>query len=316
MARSIWTGALSVGLVNVPVKLFSAVEDRSVHFHQFQEGTDERIRYRRVAESSGEEVPLERIVNGYEVRKGQYVMVTPDELESVEPERSRAIELEDFVDLDDIDPIYFQRTYYAAPADDSAVKPFVLLHRAMTDANRAGIARFVMRQKQHLAAVRPGEEVLLVETMHFADEVRDPARLDEVQSLRQQVRTADRERRMATQLIETLTTDWDPTRYPDTHRERVLELIEAKARGEEVVTERPQEPAKVVDLMGALEESMREARQRRGGDGKAKESKAKRGRRLSGRSRDELYEEAQRRDIAGRSKMSKDQLVDALREAS
>jgi DNA end-binding protein Ku len=314
MARSIWTGALSVGLVNVPVKLFSAVEGRSVHFHQFEEGTDERIRYRRVAERSGKEVPLERIVNGYEVHKGQYVMVTREELEGVEPERSRAIELEDFVDLDDIDPIYFQRTYYAAPADDSAVKPFVLLHQAMTDANRAGIARFVMREKQYLAAVRPGEEVLLVETMHYADEVRDPAKIDEVQSLRKQVHPSDRERRMATQLIDALTTDWDPARYPDTHRERVLELIETKARGEEVVTERPREPAKVVDLTAALEESMQEARQRHGRDGRAK--RGTRGRKLSGRSREDLYEEAQRRGIPGRSKMSKDELVDALQEAS
>lgn len=317
MARSIWTGALSFGLVNVPVKLFSAVEEKDVHFHQFQAGTGERIRNRRVAEGSGKEVPYDDIVKGYEVRDGEYVMLTPEELDSVEPERSRTIDLEDFVELDEIDPIHYAHTYYAAPADEAAVKAFVLLHTAMREANRAGIARFVMRGKEYLAAVRPGDDVLLVETMHFPDEIRDPAALDEVQAMREaDVEAPERERRMAQQIIDSLTTDWDPSRYRDTHRERVLELIETKARGEEVVVERAPERAPVVDLMAALEASVRDAGQRRRGGGERRGGGDRDRDRLADRSREELYEEAQERDIPGRSKMSKEELIDALRQAS
>lgn len=316
MPRSVWTGALSFGLVNVPVKLFAATQDKDVHFHQFKAGTGQRIRYMRVAEGTDEEVPLDEIVKGYEVRDGEYVMVTPEELESVEPERSRTIDLESFVDLDEVDPIFFERTYYLAPADEAAAKPFALLHTAMSETNRAGIARFVMREKQYLVAVRPGEDVLLVETMHFPDEVRDPHDIEEVKVLEGDVRTQSREREMAQQLVEMLAAPWEPDRYHDTHRERVLELIEAKDRGEEVVVERPPEPAPVVDLMAALEESVRSGRrQHRRGAGRRREGEGTGGR-LADRSREELYEEAQRRDIPGRSKMSKRELIDALRAAS
>jgi len=310
-----WTGALSFGLVNVPVKLFSAVEDKGVHFHQFQEGTGARVRNKRVVEGSDEEVPYDDIVKGYEIGKDRYVMVTPEELDAVEPERSKVIELEDFVDLDEVDPMYFDRTYYLVPADESAVKPFALLHAAMRDANRAGIARFVMRDKQYLAAVRPGDRVLLVETMHFPDEVRDPQAIDEAKPLKG-VRTSPRERQMAERLIDMLTTSWDPSRYRDTYRERVLDLIHAKDRGEEVVTEAPQERPAVVDLMAALEASLedpRHAARREGGRRTARRG-ADRG--PSERSREELYEEAQRRGIPGRSRMSKEELADALQEAS
>ncbi|MFP3900474.1 MAG: Ku protein [Acidimicrobiia bacterium] len=307
MPRSVWTGALSFGLVNVPVKLFAATQDKSVHFHQFKAGTGQRIRYKRVAEGTDDEVPYEEIVKGYEVRDGEYVMVTPEELDSVEPERSRTIDLESFVDLDEVDPIYFQRTYYMAPADESAAKPFELLRTAMGESNRAGIARFVMREKEYLVAVRPGDDVLLVETMHFPDEVRDPHDIEEVEPLEGDLHTERREREMAQQLIEMLATSWEPERYHDTHRERVLELIEAKDRGEEVVVERPPEPAPVVDLMAALEESVRSGRRR---------DREGAGGRLADRSREELYEEAKRRDIPGRSRMSKRELIDALRAAS
>jgi DNA end-binding protein Ku len=339
MARSIWTGALSFGLVNVPVKLFSAIDEKDVHFHQFQDGTGERIRNRRVAEGSGEEVPYEDIVKGYEVRKGEYVMLTPEELEAVEPERSRTIDLEDFVDLDEIDPIYFQRTYYLAPANDAAAKAFALLRTAMSDANRAGIARFVMRDKEYLAAVRPMKAakdggLLVVDTMYFADEVRDPAEIAKSGGVGGRKRPAERERRMAEQLIESLSRGWDPGRYRDSYRERLLKLVKTKARGDEVVVEEPPEPAPVLDLMSALEASVRDAggrgrgrerrrggeRRRRGrGRGERRRGRGERagdGRRLTALSREELYEQAQQRRIAGRSRMSKDELIDALRQAS
>lgn len=264
MARAIWSGAISFGLVNVPVKLFSATETRDVSFHQFQEGTGQRIRYKRVAAESGEEVGYDDIVKGYEVDKGRHVLVSPEELESVEPGRSHTIEIEDFVDLDRIDPVYYEKTYYLAPAKGAgAEKSYALLRRAMEDANKVAVARFVLRTKQYLAAIRPARGVLVLETMFFADEVRDPQRdIDDVPG--DDVELGERERRIAGQLIESLTSDWEPERYHDTYRERVLELIGRKAEGEEVVVEAAAaEGGEVVDLMAALEASVAAARQSR-----------------------------------------------------
>ncbi len=264
MARAIWSGAISFGLVNVPVKLFSATEAKDVSFHQFQEGTGQRIRYRRVAEESGEEVGFDDIVKGYEIDKGRHVLVTPDELESVDPGRSHTIEIEDFVDLDEIDPVYFEKTYYLAPAKGAgADKSYALLRQAMEDANKVAIARFVLRTKQYLAAVRPARGALVLETMFFADEVRDPAQdIDDLPG--DDVELGERELRIAGQLIESLSSDWEPERYHDTYRERVLELIARKAEGDEIVTERAAEDdGKVVDLMAALEASVAAARQER-----------------------------------------------------
>jgi DNA end-binding protein Ku len=264
MARAIWSGAISFGLVNVPVKLFSATETRDVSFHQFQEGTGQRIRYKRVAAESGEEVGYDDIVKGYEVDKGRHVLVSPEELESVEPGRSHTIEIEDFVDLDRIDPVYYEKTYYLAPAKGAgAEKSYALLRRAMEDANKVAVARFVLRTKQYLAAIRPARGVLVLETMFFADEVRDPQRdIDDVPG--DDVELGERERRIAGQLIESLTSDWEPERYHDTYRERVLELVGRKAEGEEVVVEAAAaEGGEVVDLMAALEASVAAARQGR-----------------------------------------------------
>ncbi len=275
MARAIWSGAISFGLVNVPVKLFSATETKDVSFHQFQEGTGQRIRYRRVAEESGEEVGFDDIVKGYEIDKGRHVLVTPGELESVEPGKSHTIEIEDFVDLDEIDPVYFEKTYYLAPAKGAgADKSYALLRRAMEDANKVAIARFVLRTKQYLAAVRPARGALVLETMFFADEVRDPkADIDEVPG--DDVELGERERKIAGQLIESLSSDWEPERYHDTYRERVLELIGRKAEGDEIVTERAAEDdGKVVDLMAALEASVAAARQGRAKGSKTKGAKA------------------------------------------
>lgn len=327
MPRAIWTGSLGFGLVNVPVKLYSATEDKDVHFHQLTADTGERIRYKRVAEESGKEVAYADIVKGYEVESGRFVTVTSEELEGVEPGRSRTIEIEDFVDLDEVDPVYFQKTYYIAPADsDTASKPYALLRQTMEEAGKVGIARFVLRNKQHLAAVRPRSDILVLETMYFADEVRIPDRIDEIDP-EAAPSISEREKAAAMQLVQALSSEWEPTKYEDTYRTRVLELIEAKAQGEDVVVQ-PEvaEPTNVVDLMKVLEASVNEARQRRtgggsggsasGGAGRASRSGGGRGSDddLDERSKEELYEEAQKHDIAGRSKMSKEELVEALRE--
>ena len=223
MPRAIWTGSISFGLVNVPVKLFTATEDRSVGFHQFDPESGERIRYQRVTEQSGKEVEYKSIVKGYELEDGSHVLITPEELEAVEPGKSRTIDIEDFIDLDDVDPVYFDKTYHLAPADQAAAKPYALLREAMKESNRVAIARFVMRAKQSLAAIRVASsddgdagDVLVLETMHFGDEVRSPADIREMKVLDDGVEINDRERAAATSLVESLTTDWDPAKYTDT----------------------------------------------------------------------------------------------------
>lgn len=306
MARPVWTGSISFGLVNLPVKLYSAVEDHSVRFHNFERGSGERIRHRRVAEDSGHEVGYDDIVKGYEIRPGEHVIVEQEELEAVEPGRSRSVEIEDFVDLASVDPVHFDRTYYLAPADEGAARAYRLLQTVLDDAGKVGVARFAMRGKQHLAAVRPLDGVLAIETMHFADEVRDPKALDGI-DLVEAVEVGDRELDAARQLVDSLSTEWDLEEYEDTYRQRVLELIERKAEGESVVVDEPEESGgQVLDLMAALEASVSEAKQRRAGTAGE----------FDDMTRDELYEEAQRRDIDGRSSMSKPELLRALKQAS
>lgn len=320
MPRAIWTGSISFGLVNVPVKLFTATEDRSVGFHQFDPDSGERIRYQRVTQESGKEVEYKSIVKGYELEDGSHVLITPEELEAVEPGRSRTIDIEDFIDLDDVDPVYFDKTYHLAPADQAAAKPYALLREAMKDSNRVAIARFVMRAKQSLAAIRVASsddddagDVLVLETMHFGDEVRSPAHIREMRVLDDGIEITERERAAATSLVESLTSDWDPEQYTDTYRERVLDLVARKADGERIVTEKPEEPkASVTDLMAVLEASVNEARQKRGDAPRASGRARTPDTDYASMSKDELYEEAQRRDIDGRSKMTKDELVAAL----
>ena len=280
MARVIWTGALAFGLVNIPVGLYAATEDRTVHFNQFQKGTSDRIRYKRVNERTGEEVNYRDIVKGREVDDDTYVLLTDDELESVEPGRTRTIDITDFVDLAEVDPIYFQRTYYLAPRGDGADRSYELLHKAMADTNRAGIATLVMRSKEYLVAVRPQAEILALETMYFADEIRDAVEATGYEPSGQPARP--RELTIARQLIESMTTDWDPARYVDTYRERVEELIESKRTGETIETAAPApQPSKVVDLTETLRRSVEEARGRRT-DGSAASSDRSGGSRSSG----------------------------------
>ena len=264
MARSIWTGALAFGLVNIPVGLYAATEDRTVHFNQFQKGTSDRIRYKRVNERTGDEVNYRDIVKGREVDDDTYVLLTDDELEAVEPGRTRTIDITNFVDLAEVDPIYFQRTYYLAPRGDGADRSYELLHQAMAATNRVGIATFVMRSKEYLVAVRPQQEVLALETMYFADEIRDAIEATGYEPSGQQAKP--RELTIARQLIESMTTDWDPASYHDSYRERVEELIESKRTGEKIETAAPAPRAsKVVDLTETLRRSVEEARGRRTG---------------------------------------------------
>jgi len=276
MARPIWTGSLSFGLVNVPVGLYSAIEQKDIRFHQFQEGTKRRVHNQRVAEGTKKEVPYEKVVKGYEVGKNKWVMVEPEDLQAVEPGPSRTIEIEDFVALEEIDPVYYEKPYYLAPtAKSGAEHSYQLLRAAMERADRVGIARFVMRGKQYLAAVRPRGDVLVLETLYFHDEVRDPAKV--IADLPGKGRTNQRELDIALQLIESLTTDWKPERYDDTYRERVLDMIKRKGKGEEIESpERERDSGEVVDLMEALRESLerggRTSPSRRASTSRAKQS--------------------------------------------
>jgi DNA end-binding protein Ku len=256
MARAIWSGSISFGLLNVPVKLYSAVSKKNVSFRELRAEDGSRIRHKRVAEADGEEVPYEEIVKGYEIAPEQYVVLTREELEELDPKKTRAIEIQDFVDLDEIDPIYFDHPYYLGP-DKGAEKAYALLVKAMKESNKVAIARFVLRNKENLAAIRPMGDVLTMATMRFADEVVSPDEIEEVGSENGES-PKKQELEMAKQLIDSLAGEFEPTKYEDEYRNELLDLIERKAKGEAVVSavsEEP-EPTKAPDLMAALEESL------------------------------------------------------------
>jgi len=259
MARAIWTGALSFGLVNVPVGLFSATEDKSIRFNQFQAGTPDRVRMKRVNERTGEEVPYDQIVKGYDLGGGEYVIVTPEELASVAPGASRTIDISDFVELGDIDPLYFDRSYYLAPVGKGSDRAYALLLEAMSTMHKVALGQFVMRDHQYLVAVRPHADALVLETLRFGDEVRDAS--DEVDGIPVEASFEARELEMARLLIDSMATEWDPEKYHDTYRAQVEELIERKRQGATIVTEVAEAPpAPVVDLLAALEASVDAAR--------------------------------------------------------
>jgi DNA end-binding protein Ku len=262
MPRSIWSGAISFGLVSIPVKLYNAVTKKSVSFNQLDRRDQARIRYRKVNAGTGDEVPDDEIVKGYEVSKGRYVVVDPDELEPFLPSATHSIDLEEFVALDEIDPIFFDSAYYLAP--DKVLKPYALLVKAMEEAGRVAIGRFVMRNKQYVAAVRAVDGRLLLSTMTYADELVDPKTIDEFSGL-DEIDVSDRELAMASQLVESLTGAFEPERFRDEYREQVLDLIEKKAAGEEFEVPVPAATAPaVVDLMAALEASVEAAKEARG----------------------------------------------------
>ncbi|HEY6909121.1 MAG TPA: Ku protein [Myxococcales bacterium] len=259
MPRPIWSGSISFGLVSVPVKLFSATSQKEVRFHMLHDKDGGRIHQKRVCSIDGDEVPWEHIVKGYEISKGRYVSVTREELEAFNPRATKAIEIEDFVDLDQIDPIYYESTYYLVP-DKGASKPYALLAEAMKRAGKVGVARFVLRTRQYLAAVRPMGKALAISTMLHADEIVAQDELDGLPDSHS--KPGERELKMAEQLIGSLQSDFDPKKYKDDYREQVLALLERKAEGEEIVAEEPaHEPrGKVVNLMDALQKSLAAAK--------------------------------------------------------
>ncbi|WP_406423699.1 Ku protein [Streptomyces sp. NBC_01589] len=335
MARAIWTGVITFGLASVPVGLYTAVGDHTVHFHQLQRGSADRVRNRRVNERTGEEVAAEDTVKGFEVAEGEYVVVERDELNEIAPGRSQTIDISDFVDLGDVEPVYFDRTYYIAPRGKEYTKVYELLRAALAEAGKAGIATFVMRGKQYLTALRAEDKLLVLQTLHWADEVRDPGQ--ELPELLSGRAGKGKERDMAIQLIDALGAPWDPARYRDTYQEKVRELVRAKAEGEEIaVAEEAPQATNVVDLMALLQGSLDQAQGSREEESTAPQQKRTATKKAppkaarasaSGRGRGggkselrqltktDLYQRATEQGIAGRSKMSRDELVEALARA-
>jgi DNA end-binding protein Ku len=257
--RAIWSGSISFGLVNIPVKAYTAVRAHTVHFHELQKGTGARVRHKKVSERTGKEIDGKNIELGYEVSSGKYVTVDPDELAELRPRTTRVIDISDFVALDDIDPIYYERTYWLAPSDDTAGRPYLLLLAAMEKENRVGIGTVVMRRKQYLGAIRPLDGALALSTMRFADEVVDRSAIEQLPSRRTKPRPA--EIKLAKSIIDALASKWDPERYHDTYAEDVRRIIKQRAAGKTVKAEEPAGgPGPVIDLMEALEASVASAR--------------------------------------------------------
>lgn len=255
MPRAIWSGAISFGLVNVPVKLYSATSPKTVRFNQLHAEDGGRLRQKRVCSIDGEEVPYDQIVKGYEVSPDRYVIVTQEELDALDPRATKTIDIEEFVDLSEIDPVYYDSAYHIAPATGGA-KAYQLLLSAMEEAGKVAIGRFVLRSRQQLCALRPADGVLTLSTMLYGDEVNAPDRIDELEALGE-VEANDREVAMARQLIDSLSAPFEPEKFRDDYRARVLELIERKAAGEEIAVQPVAErPSEVPDLMAALEASL------------------------------------------------------------
>ncbi|HST69801.1 MAG TPA: Ku protein [Solirubrobacterales bacterium] len=277
MARAIWSGTISFGLLNVPVRMYSAVARRNIALREIRESDSARIKHRRVAEGTDEEVPYENIVKAYELSPGQYVPLSKDEMSALAPEKTRAIDVQDFVDIEEIDPMYFDSPYYLGPAD-GAEKAYSLLAAAMESSGKAAISRFVFRNKEHLSAIRASDGVLTLTTMRFHDEVVPPSELDDAFPDKKP-KVAKKEQQMAEQLIDSLSTAFEPDSYRDEYREQLLGLIEQKAEGKEIVAPEAEAPkaTKAPDLMAALEESIAAVKDKGGssGDGSKKPAKSK-----------------------------------------
>jgi DNA end-binding protein Ku len=275
MARAIWSGTISFGLLNVPVRMFSAVARRSIGLREIRESDSARIKHRRFAEGTDEEVPYENIVKAYELSPGQYVPLSKDEMAALAPEKTRAIDVQDFVDIEEIDPMYFDSPYYLGPAD-GAEKAYSLLASAMESSGKAAIARFVFRNKEHLSAIRASDGVLTLTTMRFHDEVVPPSELDDALPDKKP-KVAKKEQQMAEQLIDSLSTEFEPNQYRDEYREQLLALIEQKAEGKEIVAPEAEAPkeTKAPDLMAALEQSIAAVKEKGGAGKKPAKSKSK-----------------------------------------
>lgn len=315
--RSIWSGNITFGLITIPVKLYTAVSSDRIDFDMLHEKDGARIRYKRVCEREDVEVPWDEIVKGYEIHEGEYVTFTHDELDELDVDTMRAIDIDTFVELSDIDPIYFDKTYYVAP-QEGGEKAYQLLVRALGEQERVGVAKFAMRQKEHLCALRVKDDMFVLETMHWPAEIRDP----DIDTLDARVKVREREVEMAMSLVDQLTGPFEPDRYRNTFEQQLRAAAEAKLEGKEVtVTPEADKAEPVGDLMEMLRASLDAAKagkkptrakqkpSARSGDGDRPRSKAW----LLDRSRDELYELAQKEDVKGRSDMTKDELADALR---
>jgi DNA end-binding protein Ku len=310
MPRALWTGSVSFGLVNVPVRLYSAVSEHKLQFHFVHEKDESPIGYQKICKLEEKPVPDKEIVKAFEYRKGEYVYMEDEDFEAARVEGSKTIEITDFVPYEQIDPIYFAHTYYAGP-QEGAEKVYSLLVKAMEDSELAAIAKFVMRDRQYLGALRVREGTITLEQLHFADEVRS------AKEIRPKLaRIEKRELEMAQQLIDNFSGDWKPEQYKDTYRDALCEVIEAKRRGEEIHIAAQPEEEEPTDLMAALRASL-EAHQRQGGARQPnRSSNGARGGSLDRLSKSELEERARKAEIEGRSKMSKQELIEALRSAA
>jgi DNA end-binding protein Ku len=314
VARPIWSGAINFGLVTIPVELYSATEDHTVSFRQFERGTSDRIRYKRVNERTGKEVAFSDIVKGADLGGGEYVIIEPEELDAIAPGRSRTIDINSFVDLDEIDPIHFQRTYWLAPAKEEYGRSYGLLLQAMEKTNRAGVATFVMRGKEYLTAVRAGDGLLVLNTLLVPADIRDPAQ--ELKSLPEITTARGKELDMAVNLIESMTDEWRPEEYHDSYTEQVEKLIDTKREGKEIVaSEEPSEPTKVVDLFEALSRSVETRKKGRSSSSSKSSSKSSSAKDLDDLSKADLDKLAKELEIKGRSKMNRDELAKAVAEA-
>lgn len=304
MARPVWNGALSLGLVTVPVALYSATRSHSVPFRQIERGTTDRIRLQRVNERTGDEVDYSDVAKGYETRNDEIIEVEPEELADIAPGRSRSLDIERFVNLAEIDPISYDKTYWLAPKNPDYAHAYHLLRTAMADAELAGIAMLVMRGRQHLTAVRPGDGILVLHTMRFADEIRDWR--SELPDFPKAGKPKAKELDMAIQLVRAMSGPWEPKSYQDTYEKQVRELVKAKESGKKPkVAAEPAEPTNVVDLTEALQRSMQQAGSRRGKRAPKKADPA-------AMSKAELDAVARELGIRGRSSMTKSELADAV----
>jgi DNA end-binding protein Ku len=311
MPRPIWSGSLSFGLVNVPVKLMSATRDLGVHFNQLHEKDKSRIEVRRVCAEDGEEVPWDEVARGYELESGEVIMLTDDELDAADPKKTRTIDIEAFVDLEEIDPVYFDHPYYLVPdSNEAAVRAYHLLRKVMERSGQVAIARFVLRTKEYLVAVRTRGEAITLTTMLFHDEVRssDDVGIDKLPKAKK------KEVDQAVTLVKSMQRDFDPSNYEDEHRKRLMAIIAQKKKGQQIeIPDEPETPKAVPDLMAALEASIQ--RMKKGGrealaaDAAAENDDAATLKRLP---KKDLLARAKEAEIDGRSQMSKDQLVEAL----
>ncbi len=323
--RSIWKGSITFGLITIPIKIYTAVGREpadKIDLHLLHEKDGERIHYERTCDKGHKDIDWDEIVRGYEYEKGKWVEITDEDLEAVELDSLKTIDVVSFAPLEQIDPMYFDKSYYVVP-EEPAIKAYRLMTSALEDEGLVGVAKVAMRDREHLAALRVAEDTLVLETMHWPEEIRD-TKFDQ---LRKRPKVQDRERKMARELIQQLTDDFDPGQFRDEYYKALKKLIKKKVEGEEIVIpEAPEEPSGVTDLMEALKASVESARQgkeprressRGAGERKGRSKKSRSSNEdLAALTKDELNERARKLSISGRSKMDKSELLRAIKKAS